>query len=194
MTSILNRKIFFIFLCLSLLSDPVFLSGRVFGRGARLTDLAVTNSQNNLLVYLNVKDAFTEKIQKIIISGVPTTFSFFISIDKVRTIWVNKTISEATLTHTIKYNTLKKVFTIWRSWKKEKPLTVKSLKEAKKIMTEIDAFKIIPISKLDKGSRYRVKAKAKLSKMTLPFYLHYILIMASKWEFETDWHTIDFEY
>jgi len=156
--------------------------------------MAVTNSQNDLLVYLNVRDAFTEKIQKIIISGVPTTFSFFITLDKVRTAWMNKTISEATLTHTIKYNTLKKIFTIRRSWKDEKPLTVKSLEEARKIMTEIDAFKIIPISQLGKGNRYRVRAKAKLTKMTLPFYLHYILIMASKWEFETDWHTIDFDY
>ncbi|WP_420828274.1 DUF4390 domain-containing protein [Desulfonema limicola] len=182
-------------MCLtSLLSDPVFLSGPVFGRPARLTDMSVTNSQDHILVYLNVRDAFTEKIQKIIISGVPTTFSFFITLDEIRTIWINKTLSEVTLTHTIKYNTLKNVFTIQRSWKDEKPLTVRTLEEARKIMTEIDAFKIIPISQLDKGSRYRVRAKAKLSKMTLPFYLHYILIMASKWEFETDWHTIDFDY
>jgi len=171
-----------------MLSDPVF------GRGARVTELSVTNSQDDLLVYLNVKEAFTEKIQKVIISGVPTTFSFFITLEQVRTIWINKTISEVTLTHTIKYNNLKKVFTIWRSWKDEKPITVKSLEEARKIMTEIDAFKIIPISQLEKGNSYKVSTKAKLSKMALPFYFHYILIMASKWEFETDWHTIDFEY
>lgn len=190
MTLFINRNtIIIVLLLISTAFEPVYAA-----KGARLTDLAVTNSQNNLLVYLNVKGAFTEKIQKVIVSGVPTTFSFFITLDEVRTIWVNKNISEQTLTHTIKYDSLKKTFTIRRSWKEEKPIIVKSLKQARDLMTRIDAFSIIPLDKLEKGSRYRLSAKAKLSKMTLPFYLHYILMMASKWEFETDWHSIDFNY
>lgn len=156
--------------------------------------MIVTNSQEDILVYLKVRDAFTPRIKKAVISGVPTTFSFFIRLDKMRSLWMDKTISDTVITHTVKYNNLKKEFTIRRSWRDDKPLSVKTFEEAQKLMTEINGFKIIPVNRLEKGEKYQIQAKAKMSKMTLPFYFHYILIMASMWEFETDWHMIDFVY
>jgi hypothetical protein len=53
---------------------------------------------------------------------------------------------------------------------------------------------IVPLAQLQKGQQYQVRAKAKLSKLTLPFYLHYVLFFVSLWDFETDWYTIDFIY
>ncbi|NQT10914.1 MAG: DUF4390 domain-containing protein, partial [Desulfobacteraceae bacterium] len=41
---------------------------------------------------------------------------------------------------------------------------------------------------------YQIRAKAELGKLTLPFYLHYILFFVSLWDVETDWYTIDFIY
>ncbi len=67
-----------------------------------------------------------------------------------------------------------------------------SFEEAQKLMTEIDSLKIISLSNLQKGSQYQIRAKAELGKLTLPFYLHYILF--SLWDVETDWYTIDFIY
>jgi hypothetical protein len=61
-------------------------------------------------------------------------------------------------------------------------------------MAEIDSLKIVPLWKLEKGGKYQIRAKAELSKLTLPFYLHYILFFVSLWDFETDWYTIDFIY
>ena len=61
-------------------------------------------------------------------------------------------------------------------------------------MSEIKSLHIIPLDKLTKGSQYQIKAKAELSKLTLPLSLHYILFFVSLWDFETDWYTIDFTY
>ncbi len=172
----------------------ILVPGLSYARGAKLADIYITNSRSHLLVYLKVKNAFTKPIVKAIISGVPTTFSYFINLTEIRDVWMDKTIVEVTLTHTIKYNNLKKEFIITRSWDNGKPVQVKSFVKAKKIMTQIRGFKIIPVSQLEKGKKYRISAKAKLSKMSLPFYLHYLMVMASMWEFETGWYTIEFDY
>ena len=163
-------------------------------RGASIADISVTNSREDLLLYLRVKDAFTGPIKEAVSSGVPTTFSFFIVLEEVRHLWANRTLVEETLTHTIKYYNLRKEFTVRRSWEEEDPVPLRSFEEARERMTRIDGFKVIRLDRLKKGNTYRIRAKAKLSKMTLPFYLRYIMVMASIWEFETDWHAVDFTY
>lgn len=161
---------------------------------ARLDDIVVNNTRDDLVLYLNVEGAFTEDMKNAVLSGVPTTFSFFIEVDRVRNFWFNETISDETITHTIKYNNLKKEFTVKRSWDQEPITATPSFEEAQKLMTRIDSLKVVPLSRLEKGRQYQIRAKAKLSKVTLPFYLHYVLFFLSLWDFETDWYTVDFIY
>jgi hypothetical protein len=94
----------------------------------------------------------------------------------------------------LKYNSLKKEYIVTRSWEGGRSQTVDSLDKAKKLMTEVDSLVIVPLKQLEKGQQYQISAKAELSKMTLPFYLHYILFFVSFWDVETDWYTIDFIY
>jgi hypothetical protein len=61
-------------------------------------------------------------------------------------------------------------------------------------MSEIDSLKIVPLQKLAKGAQYQIKTKAELSKLKLPFYLHYALFFIPFWDFRTDWYTIDFVF
>ncbi|GBC62854.1 DUF4390 domain-containing protein [Desulfonema ishimotonii] len=187
--SVLRRNIFILIFCL-LCFDPE----PGFAKGARLADIIVTNSRDTLVVYLKLEGGFSRKIQEAVFSGVPTTFSFFITLEEGRTFWTDRVLAETVLHHTIKYNSLKKAFTVTRSWDSGPPVLVRSFEAARKLMTEVDGLRLIPLSRLTRGRRYTVSAKAKLSKITLPFYLRYLLIMASQWEFETDWHTIDLTY
>ena len=165
-----------------------------FSQEAKLTNIIVTNTRDDLLVYLNVEGAFREKMKKAILSGVPTTFSFFITLFKTRNLWFDKNIADIKVTHTVKYNNLKKEFIVKRSWQNGEPLVTQSFEEVQKLMTEIDSLKITPLNLLEKGLHYQIRAKAELSKLTLPFYLHYIFIFVSLWDFETDLYTIDFIY
>jgi hypothetical protein len=186
MTSFRHRFI------ITLLVLFLLLPHQAFAQEATLTNIIVTNTRDDLLVYLAVEGAFTEKMKEAILSGVPATFSFFIQIYQARNFWLDKKISDLEISHTIKYDTLKKEFEIRRSWQNDKPLTTKSFAEARKLMAEIDSLKIVSLSKLEKGRQYQLRAKAELSKLTLPYYLHYILFFVSLWDFETDWYTIDF--
>lgn len=166
----------------------------VFAQEAKLTNIIVTNTRDDLLLYLNVEGAFREKMRDAILSGVSTTFSFFIALYLNRNFWIDKKIADITITHTIKYNNIKKEYSVKRSWENGEAKITKSFREAQKLMTEIDSLKILPLYKLEKGMQYQIRAKAELSKLTLPLYLHYVLFFVSLWDFETDWYTIDFIY
>jgi len=161
---------------------------------ATLSNLIVTNTSNDLLVYLNVEGAFREQTVHAIMSGVPASFSFFIKLYQKRSMWFDKTIANIEIANSIKYNNLKKEFFVERSWENGKIRTSQSLPEAQKLMTDVDGLKIISLNRLEKGRQYQVKAKAQLGKLTLPFYLHYVFFFVSLWDFETDWYTIDFIY
>jgi len=171
-----------------------FVQNLAVAQEARLTGIIVTNTQDDLLVYLNVEGAFREKMKKAILSGVPTRFSFFVSLYRVRTLWFDEKITEIMVTNTVKYDSLKEEFTIKRSWEKSGTRVSKSFDEAKKLITEIDGLKIVPLKQLEKDQRYQLRTKAELSKVTLPYYLHYVLFFVSLWDFETDWYTTDFIY
>jgi Domain of unknown function (DUF4390) len=165
-----------------------------FAQKAVLSNIIVTNTRDDLLVYMNVEGAFTPKMKKAILSGVPATFSFFISFYQVRNFWFDYKIRDIKVANTIRYNNLKEEFVVTRSWEKSGPQVTQSFDEAQKLMTEIDSLKIVPLKQLEKGKHYQLRAKAELSKVTLPFYLHYVLFFVSLWDFETDLYTVDFIY
>ena len=165
-----------------------------FTQDAILTNITVSNTRDDLLLYLNLEGAFREEMKNAILSGVPATFSFFAKLNRTRNFWFDQTIADIEVTHTIVYDNLKKEFTVKRSWKEGNPEITKSFKEARKWMTEINSLKLIPLNRLEKGEQYQLRVKAEVSKKTLPFYLHYILFFVSLWDFETDWYAIDFIY
>ena len=141
-----------------------------------------------------VQGAFTDKMKNAVLTGVPITFSFFINLYQVRNLWLDKKIASLKITHTLKYDSLKKEYVIKRSWNGDKNLSAESIEEAQRLMTDIDSLKITELRNLKKGQQYQIRAKAELSKKTLPFYLHYVLFFVSLWDFETDWYTVDFIY
>jgi hypothetical protein len=174
----------------------VFIVGQgpAFAQEASLTNITVSNTRDDLLLYLNLEGAFSEKLKKAILSGVPATFSFLAKLNSVRDMWFDKDIADITVTHSIKYDNLKKEFIVRRSWRNNEPEVTKSLAEAQKWMTEVNSLKIIPLGQLEKGQQYQLRTKAEVSKQTLPYYLHYVLFFVSFWDIETDWYTIDFIY
>jgi len=169
-------------------------STSVFATEAKLTDIIVTNTRDDLLIYLKVEGAFPSEMKEAILSGVPTTFSFFVSLYQHRSFWFDKKVTDLTITHSIKFNRLKNEFTINRSWENTPPIVVNSFPRAQKLMASVDNLKVVSLDNLIKGQQYQIRAKAELDKLTLPLYLHYVLFFVSLWDFETDWYTIDFIY
>ena len=89
----------------------LFLSGigLATARDATLTNIIVTNTRDDLLVYLTVEGAFTQEMEEAVKSGVPASFTFLVNLHRSRGMWFDKEMADLTITHTIKYNSLKNV-------------------------------------------------------------------------------------
>jgi hypothetical protein len=191
-----NRKVLKIIaamLCIAIFMQPAAWANP-FIRDVRILDMTVTTPSTDLLLSLKVEGAFKERLEEAVMSGAPTTFSFFIIVSEFRGIKLDKKILEVNLLHTIKYNNLKNDFTVKRSWENDKPLTTESFDQAKQWMTEISDLRLIPLSHLQKGGHYKIKAKAELDKVTLPLFLNYIFFFVTLLDFETDWQTVKYIY
>lgn len=184
-------KISILFLCFFL----VFSRGTaVWAETARFSELVVSNTGDDLLLYTNIKGAFNEKITEAVKSGVPATFSIYINLHQTRDLWFDKKIKEKAISHALRYDNIKEEYIVERSWEDGQPLVTESFTEATRRMCNIQGLPICEMNKLDKGGKYRIEAKAELDKMTLPFYLHYVFFFLAFWNFETDWHTKSFTY
>jgi hypothetical protein len=161
---------------------------------AVIENIKLANTRDDLLTYFDIKKAFTPKINQAVLNGIPTTFSFYVTLYKTEGSWFDKKIADIQIKSTLKYNALKKNFSVLRSWKDKDAVITQTFKEAKSLMTEIDNLKILPLNQLIKGDKYQLRIKAKLDRVTLPLSLHYVLFFVSFWDFETNWYLINFIY
>ena len=62
---------------------------------AILTDIKLANTRDELLTYFKVENAFTPKTTQAVQNGIPTTFSFYVSLYKTTSNLFDKKIAEA---------------------------------------------------------------------------------------------------
>ena len=191
-SSYLLRFIRFAFLLVIL--AIIAMPAAVVAQEARLKNITISSADDQLLVSLEVEGAFTQNVMEAILKGVPADFSFYIKLYRSRSWWFDEELADLEITHTIKYDNLKKEFAVYRSWIDKKPIITPSLAEAQALMTHINGLPIIDLNRMQKNEQYELRAKAQLSQMTLPFYLHYVFYFVSLWDFETDWHSVVFVY
>jgi hypothetical protein len=184
------RKAFTCLLILILLQGAV----PVQARQAYLSDIVVTNTRDDLLVYFSVNGCFTPEMNAAIESGIETTFTFFVKLYEKRTLLWDKKLADILLRHSVKYDNLKGTYEVSLSEENHKTVTVNTFEQAKKLMTEVVAVKVAPMHLMKKEQLYQIQMMAQLDKIKLPLYLHYVLFFLSLWDFETDWYAVDFKY
>ncbi len=161
---------------------------------ASLSDFVITNTRDHLLVYFTVNNCFTPEMNNAIESGIETTFTFFIHLYEKRGILWDRKIADLEANHSIKYDSLKKIYSVRFSEDNNREVIARNFEEAKKLMAEVVALKVVPMHQMKKGKRYQLQMMAQLDKIRLPFYLHYVFFFLSLWDFETDWYAVDFRY
>lgn len=174
----------------------VFLATEVSSSAddACLKDIVVTNTRDDLLVYFDIEHCFTNQMVTAIQNGVPTTFNFLIQLFENRDYAWDKKIADLRVSHSVRYDSLKKTYFVTLSEKNGKVIPVKDFDEVKNLMSGIVGVKVARLWQLRKNSRYKVRMMAELEKIKLPFRLHYVLFFLSLWDFETEWYTVEFRY
>jgi hypothetical protein len=165
-----------------------------WGKQAQISDIIVTNNQNYLLVYFFTRGCFTPDMNKAIMNGIPTTFTFLIDLYSPRSFWPDKRIASLKLHHTIRYDSLREEFSVILSERGNQTFIMKDFSKAQEMMADVSNVQVIPLQSLEKSNQYKLRIKAELNKIRLPLYLHYVLFFVALWDFDTDWFVVDFIY
>lgn len=164
-----------------------------FSEQARIKNTLITYDKKNLTIYFHVDGSFTPKIEEAIQSGIPTTFIYRIHLYNKSGDTLGTQIKSRRISHTIKYDPLRKDYTVIASEKKEAVVT-QDFKKAKELMARVDAFPLAPLDRLQRDSQYSLQIKAELDTIKLPPPLNYLFFFISYWDFETEWETVEFTY
>ncbi len=191
MRSILNGIV--LFLLLAVLVPIPTAHGKNQG-DPEMTDIILTTSAEDLLLFATVKNGFTQEMLQGVRNGIPITFDFDIELEKIRSFWPNKTLVARTIRHKMTFNSLKETFQIIRSEKNNQAVTSRSLDRARSLMAELNGIPLIKRARLIPDASYVLRVKATLVENTLPLGMHYIIPFTSLWNFETDWRSVQFRY
>lgn len=186
MGSLINipvRRLLFI-----LIFSACFFPALAVAEVAGITGLAVNKAP--LKVSFTVEGAFSGEMEEAVKSGLPASFNFIVKLEKVNTIFPNENVGTWEYKHTVKYDSLLDEYELTLDEAGERALKVKSAEEMKKLMQSFDAQ--VRETTLVPGASYRVRVKAELGEMELPFILNYVHYFIEVFDFKTGWHDYEF--
>ncbi|HOW57615.1 MAG TPA: DUF4390 domain-containing protein [Smithellaceae bacterium] len=158
-----------------------------------IRDIIISNNTENVLLYARLADCFKPDMESSILAGVPTVFTLQMDVYQERPYIWDKNISSQTISRTIKYDNLKKTFSIYTNGNPE-PVVLPDFESAQKAMADFSGISVIRLKALTKGNSYYVMMKVKIDKVRLPLKLEYVLFFVSFWDFETVWYRHNFKY
>lgn len=133
-------------------------------------------------------DGFNEKIKEAIESGVPMTFTYEVELLKQSSVLSDEVVSQNKVTHTIQYDTLKKVYQFSSQGKNiNRKVSTKSIEKYQELMLTLKDIPIAHVFKLDPEEKYYARVKAELEAEGLWFPFNYLLFFVPFNEFETSW-------
>ena len=159
-----------------------------------IKDIIVTTSDNDLLLFATVKNCFTQDMLDGVRNGIPVVFTYQLKLVKTSNNWIDTSLVEEAVTHTMTFDQSKKEYHIAFSHQDGKDVATADLEQAKQLMAELNGIKVIALSQLVAAAPYAIHFKVTLKKGSLPLGMHRLIPFSSLWDFETDWRTIEFRY
>ncbi len=167
----------------------------VAAKGARVINVAVEIEDKDIVVSADLVRGLSDKTVSDIHHGIPKDFYYYLVLFQKQKNWFDEEIASKTLRLTVKYDTLKKHYTV--SQKQNEEVTEQVFPDfpsAQQILLKIDRVKLAPVSLLKQGKRYHVGIKSQMKASKFPLYLDYFLFFIPFLELDTPWsysHTID---
>lgn len=187
------RLRFRVVLFIAMLGFFTFQAAARAADGAVIRDIVVGNSGQDLLLYLNVDKAFRPEMEEGVLTGIPASFTFFVSLREVAEGRPGRQIVSQEFDHVLSYDSLKEVFSL-RFSENNTAMTIDSMARAKKLMAQVNGAKIVDLASLKPGSAYFLSVKVRLERKTLPLFFHYLIPFWQLRDYETDWQYVEFRY
>jgi hypothetical protein len=155
---------------------------------AKITDIIITQSSGNLLVYATLRDAFTKEIEEGIVNGVATSFTFYLRLMMQRNLWADEGVNSLIVRQTVAYDLLKDEFSFTnQNANQTQTLKTKNFADIRRWMSSLEGVKLTSYQNLKSGNLYYVQVRAEIRSIKLVFPLNILLFFVSFWDFDTPW-------
>ena len=159
----------------------------------KMTDILITNNTENVLLYARLVNGFKPDMELAILAGITATFTLQVEVHQVRSFVWDKKITSHETKRTIKYDNLKKIFSVYTNGNPQ-PVIFSDFESAQKAMADFNGIIAVPLASLVRGKNYYMLIKVKMDKVRLPLNMEYVFFFVSLWDFETAWERQNFSY
>jgi len=158
------------------------------GKGADAFHNLKQSYENSFLLSLYRQMLRIRRIEEAIESGVPITFTFEAELRQVNDFWNDTLISSNTINHTIKYDSLKKVYRFTEFGKGVKrKIATRNKQKYQQMMLTLDNIPISSARRLNFNEKYYVRIKASLETDRFWFPFNHLFFFLPFDSFDAAW-------
>jgi hypothetical protein len=120
-----------------------------------MTDILITNNAENVLLYARLVNGFKPDMELAVLAGIPATFTLQLEVYQVRSFVWDKKITSHEIKRTIKYDNLKKTFSVYTNGNTQ-PVIFSDFESAQKAMADFNGIIAVPLASLVKGGKITI--------------------------------------
>lgn len=181
------KRIYIIFALASVICLSYFLN-TAFADEERITDIKVTLGKEAISVSARLIDGLNKDVEEAIKNGIQKDIIYSAVLKKKRSTWFDEDIVSKDIEYTIKYDVLKKQYTLITRGNGNKEKVTQIYDEIKAAVSKIENAVVSPKKVLEPDEEYYVSIKAEIKDTKLPFFLDYFLFFIPFSDINTSWY------
>lgn len=159
-----------------------------FAGEEKITDIKVTLGKEEISVSAKLMDGLNKDVEEAIKNGIQKDIIYSIILKKKRSTWFDEDVVSKEIEYTIKYDVLKKQYTLITRGNGNKEKVTQSYDEIKTAVSRIENAVVSPKKVLEPDEGYYVIIKAEIKDTKLPFFLDYFLFFIPFSDINTSWY------
>jgi hypothetical protein len=159
-----------------------------FAGRERIDNIQVEIINDEILASFELKEGFNRKIERDIHDGIEKDFYYYVLLNQKHENWFDEEIVARTIRYTVKYDTLKKSYTVRRQ--DEMAIEEQVFDRIEAMRAFVSAERRFPVamrSYLEHHHRYFLRVKAQMKASHVPLYLDRFLFFIPFLELDTPW-------
>ncbi|MBI5043987.1 MAG: DUF4390 domain-containing protein [Nitrospirae bacterium] len=181
------KRIYIIFILVSVICPSYFLN-TAFAAEKEITDINVVLGKEEISVSAKLTDGLNKDVEEAIKNGIQKDIIYSAILKKKRSAWFDEDVASKEIKYTIKYDVLKKQYTLITRGNGNKEKVTQSYDEIKSAVSRMENTSVSPKKVLELDEEYYVSIKAEIKDTKLLFFLDYFLFFIPFSDINTSWY------
>lgn len=159
-----------------------------FADEEKITDIKVALGKEDISVSAKLINGLNKDVEEAIKNGIQKDIIYSMILKKKRSTWFDEDVVSKEAEYTIKYDVLKKQYTLITRGNGNKEKVTQSYDEIKAVVSKIENAAVSQKKDLEPDEEYYISIKAEIKDTKLPFFLDYFLFFIPFSDIDTSWY------